>query len=174
LCNKSLIKLAGTPQISPTKNKPGEAFEYTATFEVYPDIELMGLETIQIERPTADITDDDINKVIESLRKQRCQWNLRDGGAEQGDRLTINFEGTIEQVPFEGGQVTDAKVILGSNSMIPGFEDQLLGANSNDTVAFDITFLLHFPRIILKQSLRAERPIFQLLSLRLNIQYCRK
>ncbi len=134
------LKLAGTPQISPTKNKPGEAFEYTATFEVYPDIELMGLETIQIERPTADITDDDINKVIESLRKQHCQWSLRDGGAEQGDRLTINFEGTIEQVPFEGGRATDAKVILGSNSMIPGFEDQLLGANSSDTVAFDITF----------------------------------
>jgi len=134
------LKLAGRPQISPTKDKPGEAFEYTATFEVYPDIELMGLETIQIERPTADITDDDINNVIESLRKQHCQWSLRDGVSEQGDRLKINFVGTIDQIPFEGGQATDVNVILGSNSMIPGFEDQLLGANTNDTVEFDITF----------------------------------
>jgi len=134
------LKLAGTPQISPTKNKPGEAFEYTATFEVYPDIELMGLEAIQIERPTADITDDDINKVIDSLRKQHCQWNLRDGLSEQGDRLKISFVGSIEQVPFEGGQAADVNVILGSNSMIPGFEDQLLGVKTDDTVEFNITF----------------------------------
>lgn len=130
---------AGPPHIEAT-DASGDNLEFTATFEVYPEVELKGLDTIKVERPVLEITDADIDKMLDNIRGQRKTWAEVDRAAQNGDRLTIDFEGTVDGEAFSGGAGKGVEIELGSGRMIPGFEDQLLGAKAGEERTLKVTF----------------------------------
>ncbi len=131
---------AGTPTIEPKSMEPGEPLEYTATFEIYPEIELKDCSSLQVERTTADVTDADIDAMIDTLLKQRTTYKTVERASQDGDQLTVNFSGSIDGEGFEGGKADSVPVVIGSNSMIPGFEEQLIGKSADEEFSFDVTF----------------------------------
>jgi trigger factor len=132
------LRPAGTPMIEP--GDATEHFEFTATFEVYPEFEVSGLEKIKIERPVLEIGDADIDTMLETIRKQRKTWGEVDRAAQEGDQLTIDFVGTIDGEEFQGGAAKQVPLELGSKRMIPGFEEQLTGAKAGEERTLDVTF----------------------------------
>lgn len=132
------LQPAGTPMIEP--GDATENFEFTATFEVYPEFEVKGLDKIKIERPVVEIGDADVDKMLETIRKQRKTWGEADRAAQEGDQLTIDFVGTLDGEEFEGGSAKQVPLELGSKRMIPGFEDQLIGAKAGEERTLDVTF----------------------------------
>jgi trigger factor len=134
------LQPASDPEIEKTADHPGEAFEYIATFEIYPDVVLPSLDEMAIERPVAEVTDDDLDRMMEKLRRQRMTWTDVDRAASNGDRVIIDFHGTIDGEEFSGNKAGQVPLELGSGSMIPGFEDQLLGASAGETRTLNVTF----------------------------------
>jgi len=132
------LRPAGVPLIEPGDAK--EEFEFTATFEVYPEFEVTGLDKIKIERPVVEIGDVDIDKMLETIRKQRRTWGEVDRAGQEGDQLTIDFVGTLDGEEFQGGTATQVPLELGSKRMIPGFEEQLMGAKAGQELTLDVTF----------------------------------
>ncbi len=131
---------AGGPHVEPVSMNPGEALEYTATFEVYPEIELVSLANEKVERIVTEITDEDVEKTLEKLQIQRVTWNPVERPAQEGDQVTIDFEGFVDDQPFEGGKGEGVPVVLGSGSMIPGFEEQLTGIEAGQSRTLEVTF----------------------------------
>jgi len=131
---------AGNPTIEPTSMEPGKPLEYTATFEVYPEIELIDCASLEVERTTAEVADADVDKMIETLLKQRTSYDVVERASKDGDQMTINFDGSVDGVQFEGGQADGVPVVLGSGSMIPGFEEALVGKSANEEFSFDVNF----------------------------------
>lgn len=132
---------AGTPEIQPVEaSEPGKPFEFTATFEVYPEIELKSLEGESVERPVAEINDQDLEDLIADLRKQRAEWADADKAAETGDQVNIDFEGFIDGEAFEGGKGESYDLVLGSSSFIPGFEDKLVGTKAGEAKEVEVSF----------------------------------
>ncbi|WP_107852788.1 trigger factor [Oceanimonas marisflavi] len=131
---------AGMPTMEPTPIKAGEDFTFTATFEVYPEVEVKGLDAVSVEKPQAEVTDADLDNMIDTLRKQHADWVEADRAAEDGDRVTMNFVGSVDGEEFEGGKADDFVLVLGSGRMIPGFEDGLLGKKAGDEFTIEVTF----------------------------------
>jgi len=134
------LKPAGEPSIEQTRNNPGEELEYVAVFEVYPDIEVPDLGSIDIEQISARVEAADVDAMFEKLQKQRVTWSKVERAAQQGDRLEIDFEGQIDGQPFSGNAARNVPLELGSNTMIPGFEEQLLGAGAGESRTIEVTF----------------------------------
>ncbi len=111
------------------KTKP---YIFKATIEVYPSIEVKDLSGVKIEKVTAEVSDDDVKKVIGNLRKQSAEWAVVDRAAKDGDRLKIDFKGTLKGEAFDGGSAEDFTLELGSKSMVPGFEDGLVGLKAGE------------------------------------------
>ncbi|MEE9342882.1 MAG: trigger factor [Gammaproteobacteria bacterium] len=132
------LQPAGTPTIE--KKTTGDVFEYTAAFEVYPNIELPDVSQLEIDKPSAEITDDDLEAMLDKLRKQRVSWSEVERSSAVGDRLTIDFEGEIDGETFNGNSAKNVPLELGSGAMIPGFEDQLVGVSSGDERSINVTF----------------------------------
>jgi trigger factor len=139
------IRPAGEPLISPKEANPGEPLEFVATFEVFPEIEGDIKYGFKITRPIVEIVEDDISAMLEKLRKQRATGSVVDRKAQADDQLVIDFEGSIDGNAFTGNKGEQFPVVLGSNSMIPGFEDQLLGAAAGDETTVNITFPDDYP-----------------------------
>ena len=131
---------AGGPQIEFKNNKDGEDFQYVATFEVYPEVTLADFTSVEIEKQTSEVKDEDLEQMIDTLRKQQATWSEVETAAADGDRLKIDFEGFVDGEAFEGGTAEGMDLVLGSNSMIPGFEDGLVGAKAGDEVEVKATF----------------------------------
>ncbi len=148
LINSSLIeaiqqqdlRLVGQPRVDGLLDKEGSALEYMAIFEVYPEIELSDFSSLEIERPSADVVDADIDRMMTSLREQKAVFEDVDRAALDGDQIIIDYIGTKEGIEFEGGKADDQPLVLGSNSMIPGFEDGLLGSSAADAVTLSLSF----------------------------------
>ncbi|MEX0900569.1 MAG: trigger factor [Gammaproteobacteria bacterium] len=136
---------AGQPRINDTKAEPGEALEYTATIELYPEIELKPLDKLTITRPVVEIEVADVDKVLESLRKQRATHQPVDRAAADGDRLMVDFEGTLDGESFQGGTGKKVPLVLGEGRFLPGFESNLVGATSGDERTFDLDFPDDYP-----------------------------
>ncbi|HKK13054.1 MAG TPA: trigger factor [Gammaproteobacteria bacterium] len=134
------LRPAGGPQIEPQRMDPGQALEYTATFEVYPEFQPASLEGAHIEKPVAEVTDREIDNMLEKLRRQRAEWEPVDREAREGDRVVIDFEGSVDGEPFSGNTGTSVPVELGSNRMIPGFEEQLTGVRAGEERTLEATF----------------------------------
>ncbi len=134
------INPAGGPHIEPTNIKAGEALEYIATFEVYPEIELADLSDVTIEQPVVEVADADMDKMLEKLQVQRTSFKEVDRPAQETDQVIINFEGSIDGEAFAGNKAEDTPLVLGSGQMIPGFEDQLIGASAGEHRTLDISF----------------------------------
>lgn len=134
------LRPAGMPRIEPEIDVAGQHFGFTAIFEVLPELEVASLAGRVIKSPVAQITDEDLDGMIQHLRQQRATWVAVERPAAVGDRLTVSFVGTLEGEPFEGGSGTDVQIELGSGRMIPGFEDALVGVSAGEQRALDLVF----------------------------------
>lgn len=132
------LRPAGYPHIE--HNDDAEGFRYTATFEVYPEIVLEGLDQLEVVRPVATVDQSDVDSIIEKLREQKKEWSVVERAAQTGDRVTINFSGVAEDVNFTDGTVENYPLEIGANNMIPGFEDALIGLEAGANKSFEITF----------------------------------
>ncbi|BDM65050.1 trigger factor [Shewanella sp. NFH-SH190041] len=130
---------AGAPTFIPGETKD-DAFEFVATFEVYPEVELKGLDAIAVEKPVADVTDADVDNMIETLRKQHAQYDVVEREAADGDKVKVNFVGSVDGEEFEGGKAEGFELHLGSGRMIPGFEEGIVGHKAGDEFDIDVTF----------------------------------
>jgi trigger factor len=118
---------------------------YTLSFEVLPKFELMDFSKLALDKPVADVTEADIDKSVDRIRAANLRYKPKDGPAETGDRLIIDFTGTIDGKPFEGGATEDAPVVLGSGNFIPGFEDGLAGARAGEEREVEAAFPETYP-----------------------------
>jgi len=135
------LRPAGSPSIEPRTVPPQGPLEYVATFEVYPEITLIPAGDIEVTRVNADITDADVDKVIESLRSQQTSWDVAERPAADGDKVTMDFTGSLEDgSEFSGGSATDSEIVLGEGRLIKGFEDQLQGCSAGDAKTVTVTF----------------------------------
>jgi len=134
------VKPAGQPRIEPKNLEEGKNLEFIATFEVYPEIELQDFSAIEIEKKLADIKDEDIDKMIETLREQRKTYQQVERASQEGDQVNIDFTGTIDGEKFEGGEAKGSNLVLGSNRMIPGFEEGLIGLNVGEGETLCLSF----------------------------------
>ncbi|KQA14835.1 trigger factor [Vibrio cholerae] len=137
---KEKINPAGAPTFAPVEIGEGKDLVFTATFEVYPEVELKGLENIAVEKPAAEVTDADVAEMLETLRKQQATWKEVDEAAENGKRVSIDFVGSIDGVEFEGGKAENFPLEMGSGRMIPGFEDGIVGKTKGMEFVIDVTF----------------------------------
>lgn len=131
---------AGMPHIEPDLDIDAGRMAYTAVFEVMPEITLASVSDKVVKRPVSELTDTDLDDMIQRLREQRKTWAAVERPAQAGDQLSIGFVGTIEGEAFEGGTTTGFKLELGSGRLIPGFEDGLIGAAVGETRTLDLTF----------------------------------
>ncbi len=134
------LKPAEGPKVENVNMEPGQAMEYSATFEVYPEITLTSLEGKAVEKIVSSAEDADVDKMFEKLQTQRVEWENVERAAEEADQVIINFVGRIDDVAFEGGKAENVPLVLGSNSMIPGFEDQLIGVKQGEQKTIEVTF----------------------------------
>lgn len=131
---------AGFPKIEPSVNEAGKDLEFVAVMEIYPEIELASIEGTDIERPVVSVSDADVDEMIDTLRKQNAAWEEVDAAAADGDQVTIDFQGFIGDESFEGGSAEGHSLVIGSNSFIPGFEEQLIGAKAGEEKTLSVTF----------------------------------
>jgi trigger factor len=131
---------AGSPRIEPQSVAEGQDLRYVATFEVYPEIALNPLAALEIERATAEVTEADVDAMIERLRKQQVKFAPVTRAAAVGDRVTIDFEGSIDAVPFAGGKGEHVAIVLGEGRMLPEFEQGLIGAAAGETREIALVF----------------------------------
>jgi len=134
------LRPAGNPKFEPKEMSVGKGLEYIATFEVYPEIKLGALDQQKVEKPVCEISDADIDAMIENIRKQNTEWEVAEKAAEEGDQLNIDFKGMIDGEVFEGGEGKGMTVEIGAGRMIAGFEDGLKGASANDDLSLNLTF----------------------------------
>ncbi len=137
---KENVKPAGQPSIQPKQLAAGKDLEYVATFEVYPSVELSDLSAFEISTYKADVTEADVDNMIEVLRKHQATWSIVERAAADGDQVNIDFVGTKDGVEFAGGKADGHSLILGSKSMIPGFEEGIIGMKAGDKKDISVTF----------------------------------
>lgn len=152
------IRPAGPPRIDPLRDEPGEDLEYTAVFEVYPEVRLGDLAELEIVKPVASVSDADVDAMIERLRDQRASWAEVERPAALGDRARIDYRGTRGGEAVEGGSAEGAELVLGSGRMIPGFEDAVVGMGAGDRK----TVILTFPEDYQEESLRGAEVEFEI------------
>lgn len=134
------INPAGMPNFELTKDVDGEDLVFAATFEVYPEVTVKGLEKLKVDKPVVEIGDKDLSEMMLTLQQQHATYKECKRKAKNGDKLTINFVGSIDGEEFEGGKAEDFPLELGKSQMIPGFEEPLVGAKTGDEVVAEVTF----------------------------------
>lgn len=130
----------GQPKIDDIVDKPGEDLEYRATFEVYPDVKLADLGKVSVSKPTSALTPADVDKMVEVLRDQQATFDSQDKPAEEGDQVNIDYVGTQKGEEFPGGKAEGQDLLLGSGTMIPGFETGLVGLSAGDETVLKLKF----------------------------------
>ena len=135
------LKVAGYPRIEPKAGDAGAtSIEFSAIFEVYPEVVLGGVGESRIERPLLDVGEAEVDKTLQILRKQRVHFHQVERPAADGDRVTVDFLGKIDGVEFAGGKASDFVFVLGEKKMLPEFEANALGLAAGAAKAFDLTF----------------------------------
>ncbi|AGO53930.1 trigger factor [Serratia plymuthica] len=137
---KEKINPAGAPNYVPGEYKEGEDFTFAVEFEVYPEVELKGLDAIEVEKPVVDVNDADVDTMLDTLRKQQATWKDSDRAAQAEDRVTVDFTGSIDGEVFEGGKASDFVLAMGQGRMIPGFEEGLVGHKAGEEFVIDVNF----------------------------------
>lgn len=132
---------AASPLITAQESAEGQGLKYVADFEIMPDFVLLPLEAMEVSRFVSEVTEADVDDMVLRLREQRKSWREdEERAASKGDRLTICFEGKLGDESFTNGKVEDFTVILGSNQLMPGFEDNLIGTKRGSQVEFQVSF----------------------------------
>ncbi len=134
------LQPVGGPSIEPVNMKEGEPLEYKATFEVYPEIEVADVSSLEVSRYEVEIEESDIDKMVENLRKQRQSWETVERASQDGDQVIVDFKGFVGDEAFDGGEASDLPIVIGEGRMIPGFEDQLKGVSAGDELEVNVTF----------------------------------
>ena len=137
---KESIQPAGMPSIEPKNFAEGADLEFVVKVEVYPEVTLADNSAIKVERVISDVTDADLDVMLETLRKQNAEWTAVERASADGDQVTIDFVGYLGDEAFEGGAAQGHKLVLGSNTMIPGFESGILGAKAGEERTISVTF----------------------------------
>ncbi|MFP1878347.1 trigger factor [Lonsdalea quercina] len=137
---KENITPAGAPKYVPGEYDAGSDFTYSVEFEVYPEVELKGLDSIEVEKPLVEVKDEDVDAMLDTLRKQQATWKEVERAAEAEDRVTIDFSGSVDGEEFEGGKASDFVLAMGQNRMIPGFEDGVVGHKAGEEFTIEVTF----------------------------------
>ncbi len=148
----------GNPRIEPQALGEGQGIKYVATFEVFPEVTLAPLETLDITRTVASITDDDVDAMIERLRAERPVYSPAERPAQDKDRVTVDFEGAIDGVPFAGGKGDAVPIVLGQGRMLPEIEQSLLGAQAGE----DKEVTLQFPADYRATELAGKTAVFKI------------
>ncbi len=135
------LRVAGAPRIEAKPNAQApDQLEFSAVFEVYPEIRVPDISSVTIERPVAEVTPADVDETIEVLRRQRTRYEPVERAAQAGDRVIVDFTGTIDGVEFPGGQAKDFAILLGEGRMLPEFESALAGMRAGEQKTFALTF----------------------------------
>jgi trigger factor len=134
------LRVAGYPRIEPKQAAANDQFEFSAVFEVYPEVALGDLSVVKIVMPVADVTPIDVDHTIEILRKQRVRYEPAARPAQRGDRAIVDFTGRIDGVEFPGGQAKELAMVLGEGAMLPEFDAALVGMAAGETKTFSLTF----------------------------------
>jgi len=140
--NEAQLRVAGTPKVTPKEGAPEGELAFDATFEVYPDVKLGDLTTVEVERVSSDVTDAAIDRTVDILRKQRRTFNQRPAaeGAAEGDRVTIDFEGKIDGEPFAGGKAEAFQFLIGEGQMLEQFDKAVRGMKVGESKTFPLQF----------------------------------
>jgi len=134
------LRVAGYPRIEPKEAATEDQFEFSAVFEVYPEISLGDLSGVRITRPVAEVTPADVEHTLDILRKQNVRYEVVQRSAQREDRVMVDFSGKIDGVEFPGGQAKDFAVILGAGRMLPEFDAALGGMAAGETRSFNVVF----------------------------------
>ncbi|MCL2871519.1 MAG: trigger factor [Betaproteobacteria bacterium] len=136
------LRLAGYPRVEPKPANEGQAnqLEFQATFEVYPEVTLGDLTKVELTRPQVEVTDADVDRTLEVLRKQRTTFKKVERAAQKDDRVTCDFIGRIDGEPFVGGQAHDYAMVVGAGQMLPEFEAATPGMKAGETRRFPLAF----------------------------------
>lgn len=137
---KEKINPAGAPTFTPVDTEEGKDLVFKASFEVYPEIELKDLDKVEVVKPLTEVKDEDVEEMIETLRKQQASWSEVDAAAETTSRVTMDFTGSIDGEEFEGGKAEGFALVMGQGRMIPGFEDGIVGKKAGEEFTIDVTF----------------------------------
>lgn len=133
------VRAVGVPSIDDVKLE-NDFLVYQASVETMPEVQVKGLDEIEVERQMATVSDSDVDTMIENLQKQRQTFETKDGELGDGDEVTFDFEGSIDGEKFEGGSAEDFRLVIGSGQMIPGFEDGMKGMKAGEERAIKVTF----------------------------------
>jgi len=128
------------PRIEPDMSAKDDAFAYTATFEVMPEVKLSGLDKIVVTVPDIEIADSDCDDMLENLRRQKASWITAERESVEGDRVTVDFEGKLKGEVIDGGTGKEVPVVLGEGQMLPDFEKALFGIKADDEKSFKVKF----------------------------------
>ncbi|MDY6957278.1 MAG: trigger factor [Pseudomonadota bacterium] len=139
------LQPAGSPQIEAESLAPGADLAYTAVVEVYPQIELVSVESHKLERPQVTIGEEDVERVLGQIREQQAHFHAVERSAQSGDRIKMDFEGTIDGEAFSGNRGESVEIELGAGRLLADFENALLGATSGQTLDIDLTFPEDYP-----------------------------
>jgi len=135
------LRVAGSPKLEPkTEGTPEDVLAFTATFEVYPEVSLPDLTQLAVKRAACAVSDTEVQRTVDILRKQRATYHAVDRAAQDEDRVTLDFAGTIDGVPFDGGKAENFPFVLGQGRMLPEFETAVRGMKSGESKTFPLTF----------------------------------
>ena len=152
------INPAGMPKIEDVKIEEGQDLEYTAIFEVFPEVKVGGFDSISVEKLTSEVAESDLDKMIETLREQRIEYVEVERASADKDQINVDFEGFLGDEAFKGGKAEGADIILGSGSMIPGFEEGLTGLSAGEEKDLEVTF----PEEYQAENLAGQEAVFKI------------
>ena len=140
--NEAKLRVAGQPRITEKEQSPEGEMAFDAVFEVFPDVTIGDLATAEVDRLSAEVTDSAIEKTLDILRKQRRTFSQRpqDAAVQEGDRVTVDFEGKIDGETFQGGKADDFQLTVGDGQMLREFEDAVRGMKSGESKTFPLAF----------------------------------
>jgi trigger factor len=149
---------AGYPFVEPEQVEAGKDFKYTATFEIFPIFEIAELNQAPVQLSKSDVTDKDVKAMLDKLREQNKEWVEVSRAVKKEDKVTIDFEGFMDDKAFEGGSAKGHELVIGSGSMIPGFEDGIVGAKKDKPIDIKVTF----PENYGHESLSGKEAVFKI------------
>ena len=135
------LRVAGAPKLEPkTEGTPEDVLAFTATFEVYPEVSVPDLSQLAVKRAACAVSDAEVQRTVDILRKQRATYHPVERAAQDEDRVTLDFAGTIDGVPFDGGKAENFPFVLGQGRMLPEFETSVRGMKSGESKTFPLAF----------------------------------
>ena len=134
------LKVAGYPRIEKKDGADAAALEFSATFEIYPEVKVGELGNVTIDRPQVSVDDAAVQRTIDILRKQRTRFVPVERAAKEGERITVDFEGSIDGQPFQGGKAEDFVFTIGEGRMLAEFDKEVRGMTPGESKIFDLTF----------------------------------